>query len=284
VCAGYHFHNLYYQALTARRAAAGPDRSAPSRRPASRERTGWGNVIVTDVRGPKAGPLTAVFREREPLRVPGQKSRVVSLGSRACAPPDPAETEQVRLHQAFLGRVVDYLCADAGIRQFVDWGSPVPGTAERVRRANADAAVVHVAPRGTAGMLTAAADHTRVLSGDGSGSGVAALLRRLHTSGLVDFDEPVAVLMTRPFGEQDPPAGLGTLHSMMRAGGYVALTSTAPRGVAEQAFAPFLPVEPGVADLTWWPYPDEDVSAPGSGTLAGLGRAPGRGRGASRWR
>ncbi|GAA1468653.1 hypothetical protein GCM10009603_61550 [Nocardiopsis exhalans] len=240
---------------------------------------------VTDVRGPEAGPLTAVFREPGPLRVPGQQSRVVSLGNRtrACAPPDPVEAERVRLHQAFLGRAVDYLCADAGIRQFVDWGCPVPGTAELIRRAHTDATVVHVAPTGTAGVLTAAADNAAVLSGDGSGPGAASPLRRLHTSGLVDFDEPVAVLMTRPFGEQDPPAGLDALHSMMRGGGYLALTSTAPRAVAEAAFSPFLPVEPGVADLTWWPYPDEDVSAPGCGTLAGLGRAPRRGRGVSRW-
>ncbi|WP_239647954.1 SAM-dependent methyltransferase [Nocardiopsis ganjiahuensis] len=225
-----------------------------------------------------------MFREREPRRAPGRKSRVVDLGAHACAPADPAEAEQVRLHQAFLGRVVDYLCADAGIRQFVDWGCPVPGTAECVRRADPDAAVVHVAPRGTAGVLTAASDNATVLSGDGSASGTDTLLRRLHTSGLVDFDEPVAVLMTRPATEQAPPTGLDTLHSMMRGGGYVALTSRASRAVAEQAFHPFLPVEPGVADLTWWPYPDEDVSAPGCGTLAGLGRVPGRGRGVSRWR
>ncbi len=239
---------------------------------------------MTDVRGPEAGPLTAVFRERAPLRVPGQKSRVVDLGAHARAPEDPADAEQVRLHQNFLGRIVDYLCADAGIRQFVDWGCPVPGTAERVRLADPEATVVQVAPRGTAGMLTSASGNATVLSGEGSGSGTDSLLRRLHTSGLVDFDQPVAVLMTRPGTEQTPPAGLDSLHSMMRGGGYVALTSTASRAVAEQAFRPFLPVEPGVADLTWWPYPDEDVAAPGCGTLAGLGRAPGRGRGVRRWR
>ncbi|PWV57809.1 SAM-dependent methyltransferase [Nocardiopsis sp. L17-MgMaSL7] len=240
---------------------------------------------MTDVRGPKTGPLTAVFRATEPPRVPEQPSPVVSLSARGCPPPDPAETELVRLHQAFLGRVVDYLCADAGIRQFVDWGCPVPGTAERIRRANTDATVVHLAPTGTAGVLAAPALNATVLAGDGAGdSGTDTVLRRLHTSGLVDFDEPVAVLMTRPGTEQEPPAGLDTLHTMMRGGGYVALTSTAPRPTAERAFAPFLPVEPGVADLTWWPYPDEDVPAPGCGTLGGLGRVPRRGRGATRWR
>ncbi|MEU3016054.1 MULTISPECIES: SAM-dependent methyltransferase [unclassified Nocardiopsis] len=224
-----------------------------------------------------------MFRTTEPPRVPEQPSRVVSLGARGCPPPDPAETERVRLHQAFLGRVVDYLCADARVRQFVDWGCPVPGTAERVRGAHADATVVHLAPTGTAGVLAAPARNSAVLAGETTG-GADAALRRLHGSGLVDFDQPVAVLMTRPHTEQDPPRGLDTLHSMMRGGGYVALTSTAPRVVAERAFAPFLPVEPGVADLTWWPYPDDDVSDPGCGTLGGLGRVPGRGGGQPRWR
>ncbi|MGW5875801.1 SAM-dependent methyltransferase [Nocardiopsis terrae] len=237
---------------------------------------------MTDVRGPKAGPLTAVFRERKPPHVPGREPRVVNLGGSPCPPPDPARAEQTRLHQAFLGRVIDYLCADAGVRQFVDWGCSVPGTAERVHRADAGAAVVHVAPHGTAGIL-AAADDAAVLSGEASGTGDGALLRRLHTSGLVDFDEPVAVLMTRPFTEEAPPTGLAALHSVMRGGGYLALTSTAPRTVAERAFDPFLPVEPVVADLTWWPYPDDDVPAPGCGTLGGLGRAPERGRGVRRW-
>ncbi|WP_460774575.1 SAM-dependent methyltransferase [Nocardiopsis nanhaiensis] len=222
-----------------------------------------------------------MFRQQEAPRVHRQEPRVVSFGARGCAPPDPAQAEQVRLHQAFLCRAVEYLCADAGIRQFVDWGCPIPGTAECVHSAHPDATLVHVAPEGTAGML-AAPEQAAVLSGDGSGT--ETLLRRLHTSGLVDFDEPVAVLMTRPFTAEALPSGLHTLHTMMRGGGYLALTSTAPRTVAERAFSPFLPVEPVVADLKWWPYPDEDVSAPGCGTLAGLGRAPRRGRGVSQWR
>ncbi|HJE59219.1 MAG TPA: SAM-dependent methyltransferase [Nocardiopsis listeri] len=238
---------------------------------------------MTDVRGPEAGPLTAVFRRRESFRKPGRGPRVVDLGDRdrVRAPHDPAVAEHVRLHQAFLGRVVDYLVADAGVRQFVDWGCPVPGTAERVRRADPEATVVHIAPEGAAGIL-ASPDGSAVLSGDGACS--ETLLRRLHTSGLVDLDEPVAVLMTRPFGEDSPPTGLDTLHRLMRGGGYLALTSTAPRADVEPAFDPFLLLEPGVADLTWWPYPDEDVAAQGSGVLAGLGRAPRRGGGTTRWR
>ncbi|WP_017572006.1 SAM-dependent methyltransferase [Nocardiopsis halotolerans] len=235
---------------------------------------------MTNVRGPKTGPLAAVSRGRERVPVPGQRSGVVSLGSRTDERPDPRHAEHTRLHQAFLGRVIDYLCADAGVRQFVDWGCPVPGTAERVHATAPEASVVHVTPYGAAGMLSTAS--TAVLSGDGSGTDT--LLRRLSTSGLVDFGEPVAVLMTRPFTADDPPEGIGDLHALMRAGGYLALASPAPRAAVERAFAPFLPVEPGVADLRWWPYPDEEVSDHGTGTLAGLGRAP-RGEGNVRgWR
>lgn len=234
---------------------------------------------MTDVRGPKAGPLAAVLRGREPVRAPRRRPGVVSLGPRAGQPPAPLQSEHTRLHQGFLGRVIDYLREDAGVRQFVDWGCPVPGTAERVHAADPDATVVHLVPQGAAGMLSTA--RAAVVSGDHSGSD--GLLRRLGTSGLVDFDEPVAVLMTGSFTADDPPEGVEALHGLMRGGGYLALASAAPRAVVERAFAPFLPVEPGVADLRWWPYPDDDVSAQGTGTLAGLGRAPARARGA-RWR
>ncbi|MCP3016730.1 SAM-dependent methyltransferase [Nocardiopsis dassonvillei] len=235
---------------------------------------------MTNVRGPKTGRLTAVFRGRGSVPVPGQRSGVVDLGSRAGGRPDPRHAEHTRLHQAFLGRVIDYLSADAGVRQFVDWGCPVPGTAERVHATAPDASVVHVAPHGAAGMLSTPG--ARVLSGDGSGTDT--LLRRLGTSGLVDFDEPVAVLMTRPFTADDPPARIDALHALMRGGGYLALTSPAPRAAVERAFDPFQPIEPGVADLRWWPYPDEDVSDPGTGVLAGLGRAPRRRGGVRGWR
>lgn len=235
---------------------------------------------MTNARGPETGPLTAASHGRESVPVTGRRSRLVPLRPCAEEPPHAPQTEHTRLHQAFLGRVIDYLCADAGVRQFVDWGCPVPGTVERVRSACPGASVVHVAPHGTAGVLSTAG--SAVLSGDGSG--VDALLRRLSASGLVDFDEPVAVLMTRPFTADDPPTGPGALHALMRGGGYLALASTAPRAVAERAFLPFQPLEPGVADLAWWPYPDEDVSDKGTGIVAGLGRAPAQGRGPRRWR
>ena len=110
----------------------------------------------------------------------------------------------------------------------------------------------------------------------GGCSGALPLLRRLTTRGLVDLDEPVAVLRTRPFSAEEPFTEAEELHSLLRGGGYLALTSPAPRSVVTAAFAPFQLLDPGVADLRWWPYPDDAVSLTGTGTLAGVGYTSGR--------
>ena len=226
---------------------------------------------MTELRGPKAGPLRAVFNRKRPFRAPHRTTGVTNLGVRSHVPADPARDEHVRLHQAFLGRVIAYLSADAGVRQFVDWGCPMPGTAERVRAAHPENTVVHIAPAGITGILSS--PDAAVLSGGGSWS--ASLLRRLTTSGLVDLDEPIAVLRTRPFPAEAPYTEAEELHAFLRSGGYLALTSPAPRSVVESAFAPFRLLDPGVADLRWWPYPDDAVTLPGTGTLAGVGHTVG---------
>ncbi|MFL1378892.1 MULTISPECIES: SAM-dependent methyltransferase [unclassified Nocardiopsis] len=230
---------------------------------------------MTDVRGNEAGPLTGAHRE--PVRRPRRGSGVVDLRGRPPRP-SPEPDEALRRHTAFLNRVTAYLCADARTAQFVDWGCPVPGLADIVRAHRPDARVVHIAPSGVAGTL---ASDGAVVSGDG---GPAAALHRLATSGLVDLDEPVAVLMTRPFTADAPPEGIADLHALLRGGGHLALACTAPHPVLLRALAPFHPVEPGAADLVWWPYPDEDVAAPGSGVLGALGRAPAQGGAGRRWR
>lgn len=188
-------------------------------------------------------------------------------GHRQNAAPAQPSVRNACTHQAFLGRVIDYLSTDRGVRQFIDWGCPVPGTAERIRDTHHDNTVVHVAPHGTIGMLSS--PDSPVLSGGAENADTP--LRRLTTCGLVDFDEPVAVLMTRPFSAHTPPPGLARLHSLMHGGGYLALAVDAPERSAGSVFAPFVPLEPGLADLRWWPYPDEDVAMEGTGVLGGLG-------------
>ncbi|MGW9346720.1 SAM-dependent methyltransferase [Nocardiopsis flavescens] len=231
---------------------------------------------MTDVRGNEAGPLTGTHRDT--VRRSGRRSRVVDLAGRAPRPA-PEPDEAVRRHAAFLDRVTAYLCADARIGQFVDWGCPVPGIDGIVRAHRPGARLVHVSPPGVAGTLTAS--DGAAVSGDG---GPSAVLHRLATSGLVDLDEPVAVLMTRSFTADAPPGGIAALHGLLRGGGYLALASAAPRPVLLRALAPFHPVEPGAADLAWWPYPDEDVAARGTGVLGALGRAPAQQGGGRRWR
>ncbi|WP_017608081.1 SAM-dependent methyltransferase [Nocardiopsis xinjiangensis] len=224
---------------------------------------------MTYAREHQVQPATVLDDQGPSSRVPPSRGHVVHLGGRRqhTAPAQPPARD-ARAHQAFLGRVIDYLSTDRGVRQFIDWGCPVPGTAERIRHAHPDNTVVHVAPHGTVGMLSS--PDTPVLSGGSENAD--APLRRLTTCGLVDFGEPVAVLMTRPFSGGVPPSGLAQLHSLLRGGGYLALATEAPERAGENVFAPFVPLEPGLADLRWWPYPDEDVAMEGTGVLGGLGR------------
>lgn len=223
---------------------------------------------MTYARRHQAQPGTVFDSQGPSSRVPLSRGHVVHLGGRRqSAVPAQSPVRDASIHQAFLGRVIDYLSADRGVRQFVDWGSPVPGTAERIRDAHPDNTVVHVAPHGTVGMLSS--PDTPVLSGGSEDADTS--LRRLTTCGLVDFDGPVAVLMTRPFTADTLPPGLAHLHSFMHGGGYLALAAEAPQRAAEAVFAPFVPLEPGLADMRWWPYPDEDVAMEGTGVLGGLG-------------
>ncbi|MFV2197304.1 SAM-dependent methyltransferase [Nocardiopsis sp. LOL_012] len=222
---------------------------------------------MTEVRRPEESPFPRALWRRGSARLSRRRRDVVSLARQA----PPGADEDVRLHRRFLDRVIDYLAVDAGVRQFVDWGCPAPGTAARVRQRDPEAAVVRVAPAGVAGVVA----EPGVPALSRADAAPAALLDRMSASGLVDFGEPLAVLMTRPFTAQAPPAWIGDLHTRMSGGGYLALAGTAPHAAVEAAFSPFVPLEPGVADIGWWPYPDEDVSLPGTGTLGGLARAPG---------
>ncbi|MBE2997403.1 SAM-dependent methyltransferase [Nocardiopsis sp. HNM0947] len=223
---------------------------------------------MTHARRHQAPPPGVLGGQGPSPRVPPSRGHVVQLGGRRRTPvPERPVVPHAREHQAFLGRVIDYLSTDRGVRQFVDWGCPVPGTAERIRQAHPDNTVVHIAPHGTVGMLSS--PDNPVLSGSESSD---SSLCRLTTCGLVDLDGPVAVLMTRPFSAEAPPPALDRLHYLMHGGGYLALATEAPKRDAEAAFAPFVPLEPGVADLRWWPYPDEDVAMEGTGILGGLAR------------
>nr|WP_274706645.1 SAM-dependent methyltransferase [Streptomonospora nanhaiensis] len=189
--------------------------------------------------------------------------------------------------RGFLRRAVGYLAADAGVRQFVDLGSRLPA-GEGIGRAAAEYApgsrVVYVHAEPTAALP----------GGSGPGENGAAvlaveridpdrLLSALSGRGLIDLAEPVGVLLT----DATAPSRHGVLaHDLVRAlhaalapGAHIAIAQPASdardphcREVAAAVFEPFTLIEPGLADMAWWPYPDEEVSAEPTGVLAGVGR------------
>jgi predicted O-methyltransferase YrrM len=110
----------------------------------------------------------------------------------------PGAAASARENRKFLGRVVRYLAAEAGIRQFLDLGTGLPtkGNVHQVAQAIApEARVVYV---DNDPMVAA---HARALkTGDGTAvihadlRDVSTVLQHPDTRRLIDFTEPLAVL------------------------------------------------------------------------------------------
>ncbi|WP_393916070.1 SAM-dependent methyltransferase [Halostreptopolyspora alba] len=227
----------------------------------------------------------------EAVGVPGQ--RVVRLDQhpgRATAATgedgDPEESRIVHARQGFQRRVVDYLAADAGIRQFVDLGSLLPaghGIQDIARSGAPDARTVYVdawsawSTRPVRGKERRD-DAVPVVTADSMWP--SRLIARLRECDLVDFGEPVAVLLLETAAlrrDGVPPHELAeALYAQMCPGGHVAIALGPEdhRGDASpaSAFGPFALLEPGLADVAWWPYPDDEVTVRGTDILAGVGR------------
>ena len=111
----------------------------------------------------------------------------------------PTAREMVRENRAFLGRAVRHL-AEAGITQFLDIGTGIPGpgnTGDVARSINPDARVVYV------DYDPSAVAHSRRLLAGNPDAGVvladmrdsAAVLGHPVTRALLDFDRPIGLLM-----------------------------------------------------------------------------------------
>ncbi|MBB4930904.1 hypothetical protein F4561_001724 [Lipingzhangella halophila] len=222
--------------------------------------------------------------------VPGPRVvRIDQHPNRAGAPEDGSDPEVsriVRARQGFQRRVVDYLAADAGIRQFVDLGSMLPaghGIQDIARSGEPGARAVYVDAWSAWSARPARGKARRdeavpVVAADSMHP--SRLIGRLKECGLVDFSAPVAVLLLetaalRRDGVQ-PDELAAALHAQMCPGGHLAVALD-PGDVADgespaAAFGPFSPLEPGLADLAWWPYPDDEVATEGTGILGGVGR------------
>jgi O-methyltransferase involved in polyketide biosynthesis len=145
----------------------------------------------------------------------------------------PDSVEAVRANREFLIRAVRFLAGEAGIDQFIDIGSGLPtrlNVHEVAQSFAPDARVVYVdydpAVRAYGDALLATNDGVRFVQQD---------LRRPEdiladpaVQSLIDFDRPVAILLTGilPFihEAEDPERIMAQLRRMVAPGSYIAVT------------------------------------------------------------
>jgi hypothetical protein len=223
--------------------------------------------------------------------------------------PDTALIMQV--NRAFLQRAVRFLI-DQGIRQFLDLGSGIPtlgNVHEVAQKASPDAKVVYV------DIDPVAVAHSRhILNGNPNAIVIhedlrnsATILSNPQVRGLLDFDQPIAVLMMAvlhfiPY-EDDAEAIVGRYRDAVVAGSFIALShgtaddvpltdeqldqgidqmartttpvTTRTRAEVERLFTGLELVPPGVVWTAQWrpEHPDEVIDQPERSTAyAGVGR------------
>ncbi|MEU4233297.1 SAM-dependent methyltransferase [Nonomuraea sp. NPDC026600] len=153
----------------------------------------------------------------------------------------PEVPEAVRVNRKFLGRAVQAL-AEEGISQFIDFGSGLPTTnnvheiAQAIRK---DACTVYVdwdkqvAVHGRA--LLATDDRSVMIHEDVRN--LASILAMPEVIGLIDFDQPVAVLAVALLhflsDDQEVAAILDVLRRELPEGSRVVLSHASPRDVPE---------------------------------------------------
>jgi hypothetical protein len=201
----------------------------------------------------------------------------------------PDSAQACRQNRDFLKRVVRYLAAEAGIRQFLDIGSGLP-TADNVHQiakaVDPDVRVVYV-DYDPVVLL-----HSQVILEEKSGGVVVAEGDLRNPQGIlgdkrvleaIDFSEPVAVLLFAILhfvtGAEQPGEIIGQFRDVMAPGSYLALShitdeevedkdSRAAQRVYQGASAPVVPrsraqiirffdgleiVSPGLVDISCWP-------------------------------
>lgn len=155
----------------------------------------------------------------------------------------PGIVASVRANRAFLARVVRFLAAEAGIRQFLDIGTGIPAadnTHEVAQSAAPGARVVYV------DYDPVVLVHARALLRSCPGGTVDYIDADLRAPGAIvagaartlDFLRPVAVMLIAVMhliGDQDDPYGIvKTLMAAVPSGSYLALSQVASDIEAEQ--------------------------------------------------
>jgi hypothetical protein len=145
----------------------------------------------------------------------------------------PESKEMVRANRAFLVRAVHYMAAEMGIRQFLDIGSGLPtrqNVHEVAQAVDPASRVVyidhdpHAVVHGRA--LLATGENTLFTQGDLRRP--EAILEDPLVRELIDFDEPVAILIVAILhfvsDEDDPGAIIARLHKAMAPGSHLAIS------------------------------------------------------------
>jgi S-adenosyl methyltransferase len=221
----------------------------------------------------------------------------------------PGASLAAHANRAFLGRVVRWLVS-AGITQFLDIGSGIPtlgNVHEIAERAAPEARVMYV------DIDPVAVAHSRAMLAGNPRVGVleadlrrpADIVNHPHVTQLLDFSEPVAVLLVAVLhfvpDTDDPPTILAQLQDAVVRGSYIALSHGTPvpelegevdaiRQLYQRTPTPFHLrtheqiarlltdldlVEPGIVPITdWHPDPRESDIKPQPGVLAAVGRKP----------
>ncbi len=163
----------------------------------------------------------------------------------------PDARESGRANREFLGRVVRYLAAEAGIRQFVDLGSGLPtqgNVHEIAQSAAANTRVVYVDHDPTvlvhARALLAVNDTTTVVEADVREAD--RILDHPKIRRVIDFEQPVSLLMfaiLHHLADDDDPAGIiRALMARLAPGSHLAVSCFHNPGaalpeVSKQAYA-----------------------------------------------
>jgi len=155
----------------------------------------------------------------------------------------PGIVMSVRANRAFLARVVRFLAAEGGIRQFLDIGTGIPSannTHEVAQKVAPDARVVYV------DYDPVVLAHARALlasSPEGATDYIDADFRNFdeilqRAARTIDFSRPVAVMLIallHLIGDDDDPYGIvRALMDAVPAGSYLALSQVASDIQAEQ--------------------------------------------------
>jgi SAM-dependent methyltransferase len=145
--------------------------------------------------------------------------------------------EIMRANRAFLQRAIGFLL-DAGVRQFLDLGSGIPTVGnvhELAQRAAPEAAVVYVDLDEVAVAHSAAvlSDNPRASIVHADLRDVAAVLADPITTALLDFSQPVAVLLVgvlHQLKDPDPDEVIRGYAQRLAPGSYLVLSQASPDG------------------------------------------------------